>query len=155
MTVTTATITVGTSHPNGEGVCATHVIRVVEHMSMRLVVHDLAANRTEVVRVGSPHALYETLWEAIDTYVAGPAGAPPVPGDPGQPAEYPGMALFVAVSPGSSLESDLDRFKALRHTEVCIAAPVWRRHQTQWSTDWHIDDWGRGDRSGPGAPGGR
>jgi len=148
MTVTTATVTVGTSHPNGDGVCATHLFRLVEHLSIRWVGHDLATANTTVAPVADPAEVADVLFTLVATEVLAPAGAVVrPPGSPGA-VDHRGLAMFVAVSAGSSLVLSLDRFRQLEHTEVCIAEPTWRRHRTQWSDSWHTDDWSTTTDSG-------
>lgn len=144
MSSVTASVLVGTNHPNDNSVCPTHHALLYEGSRATWVLHDLTAPQQAIrAPVSAPETVVNDLFGLITRKVLPPDG-PTSDWETGNGVsaglEIPGLALAVTTFGGSLLREHLEQLRGLRITEVTVADQVWQRYRSWWTGEWVVVD---------------
>lgn len=144
MSSVTASVLIGTNHPNDNWVCPTHHALLYEGSQATWILHNLnTAQRPQRAPVRAPEMVVDDLFRLISRKVL-PRDVPTLRWATGDSElaglEIPGMALAVTTFDGSLLHEHLERFRSLRVSEVTVTNQVWQRYQSWWTGEWVVVD---------------
>ncbi len=144
MSSVTASVLIGTNHPNDNNICPTHLALLHEGSRATWILYHLPDPRWPLsATVRSPETVIDDLVSLINDQVLPtyqPARAPLTSGRPGVGLEVPGLALAVTTFRPSLLGEHLARLRGLQVTEVTLAEQTWRRYHSSWTGDWVVEE---------------
>lgn len=144
MSSVTASVLIGTNHPNDNNICPTHLALLHEGSRATWVLHHLLDPRPpHQAAVRSPETVVSDLATLIERQVLPlyePDRRPPASSRREVGLELPGLALAVTTFHQSLLGDHLDELRALQSTEVTVAEQTWQRYRSSWTGDWTVTD---------------
>ncbi len=128
MASASAFIILGSPHPNDNGISPEWLIELWEGDRATLKLKSLTSQkRAKFFYPQSSKAIFKTVNEILELVY---------PGATQKSKEPYFKALVVTCLPGSSLESDIEKFEKLTRLEVHLTKKVKSRIFSQWTNNW-------------------